>query len=108
MIGESKIPMDERQLFFNQLSAHHSQEVCECSAIRRRPPGMQFANEQLSHIAETKGARLVDETVEVALQLKDFLATGFSTVNVQRSRGSFVLGNEILMQISANESTQSV
>jgi hypothetical protein len=30
---------------------------------------MQFADEQLSHIAETNGARLVYETVEVALQL---------------------------------------
>ena len=69
---------------------------------------MQFADEQLSHIAETKGARLVDETVEVALQLKDFLTTGFSTVNVQCNGGSLVLGNEILMQISADESTQSV
>jgi len=68
---------------------------------------MQFADEELSHIAETNGSRLVDETVEVALQLQNFPTTGFSTVRVQRRRGSFVLGNEILMQVSADESTQS-
>lgn len=58
---------------------------------------MQFADEQFSHLAESNGARLVNETVEVALQLQNFPTTGFSTVSVQRSRGSLVLDNEILM-----------
>ena len=66
--GAAKV-LATAESYFSINSARTIRKMREGSAICRCPPGMQFADEKLSHVTGTHGARFGHETVKVALQL---------------------------------------
>ena len=69
---------------------------------------MQFSDKKFLRIGESHVLRLLHETGQAALKLKNFSTTGFATVSVQGVGRSIVFGKKVLVQISTSESPQGL